>query len=1275
MIENNKKKLSKYLVYTFYASAMIVLILYSWIEQTKATHKDDNPLYRNIRECPAYIKKGFDASDLRKIPDTQPSLQGRGSPLDEAPQASGGWMRFQTTSLHVNDSSLELPKRKYLSPWGHDPQEFTINVLLEMDSKAMAYLDGNISVVPGIFIAGIGENWEIFFNGKLVRSELYPDETGRIVKPRTLYNVYFPLDSSLVLPGTNILSLRILGDPTYLGTGVFFQTAPVYMDDYRVIERRQFNFMNMVLCAVFASTGVYYLMLYLSIKKRTEIFNLFFGILSILLFVYIICRQEWIYSLIPNSDITVRMEYGSLMLAIPMLGLFFESLGMKKITKPSLGYLILCSLLCLTQILFCNQYGEEIILIWDLTALVYFSYILVYYIIYFRFRGRQKEKSRENDDDEASDLHIGGILIGMVLSYLCGNFDILDALFFRMSIRLFTYSIFAVHLGMVFILSQRFSGMYKRLEQSNAILENKVHQRTQELEKQAIIALQASMSKSEFLAKMSHEIRTPMNAIIGMAELALREDMPQQAHEHVITIKQAGNNLVSIINDILDFSKIEAGKLEIIPVNYMFSSLINDTVNIIRMRFMEKPLRFFTNIDRNIPNNLIGDETRLRQIFINLLSNAVKYSEKGHVGLTITVDKRDDKQVWLRITVSDTGKGIKPEDQAKLFDEFVQVDMKKNQSVEGTGLGLAITKRLCVAMGGNISVESEYGKGSVFTAVIPQGIETEEPFAVVEEPGKKKVLVYEGRAIYARAVSWSLENMGVPHTMVTNHDEFAEALYRAEWFYVFSGYGLYEKIKPLMEQGNTAFIGGKKPSLALMVEWGTEAYIPGVRFVSIPVQSLSIANVLNGMADNKGYIKTSGIIRFTFPRARILVVDDISTNLKVVEGLLAPYQAAVDTCLDGLQAIELVKHNEYDIVFMDHMMPEMDGIETTAIIRLWEKEHAHECAALSRADELSATAGAQVNAPPCQETRDRFSEPGGRIRTRRKQIPIIALTANAVVGMREMFIENGFNDFISKPIDVSKLDEMLDRWIPREKREERKGNGEWGGDIVALGSGDSNPNNEPPEFGPQSPHPPPLLPNIPGVDTEKGVAKTGGTAAAYMGVLSLFCRDAQDRLPLLQKAPEADTMSVFITQVHALKSALASLGAEKISEEAAELETAGKTADTAFIREHLPVFAQRLTELVKNIRDALEQGKPEYQYVPHSPLSKAILSPPYSPLLKELVDALKSQKIPEIKRILNTLDQQTQDSRLKEILEQISNQVFMAEFDGALKIIDEALNE
>jgi len=384
--------------------------------------------------------------------------------------------------------------------------------------------------------------------------------------------------------------------------------------------------------------------------------------------------------------------------------------------------------------------------------------------------------------------------------------------------------------------------------------------------------------KSSFLANMSHEIRTPMNAITGMAELLLREQLTERAQCYAQDIKQAGANLISIINDILDFSKIEAGKLELVPAKYLFSSLINDTINIIRMRLGEKPVQFYTNIDSDIPNGLIGDVARLRQILINLLSNAVKYTEQGSITLAVTIDNEHGNQIWIRFAVTDTGIGIKAEDTEKLFNEFIQFDTKRNRGIEGTGLGLAITKRLCIAMGGNIKVESEYGKGSVFTVIVPQIIESETPF------------------------SEALNNM-----------------------------------------------------------------------------------------ENK--TNDSGVVRFTIPHARLLIVDDIPTNLMVARDLLLPYKAVIDTCNSGKKAIELIKQRDYALVFMDHMMPEMDGVETVARIRAWEKERRME---------------------------------------NEKQLPIIALTANTIAGMRKMFLEKGFNDFLAKPIDVSKMDEIIERWIPRE---------------------------------------------------------------------------------------------------------------------------------------------------------------------------------------------------------------------------------------------------
>ena len=600
-----------------------------------------------------------------------------------------------------------------------------------------------------------------------------------------------------------------------------------------------------------------------------------------------------------------------------------------------------------------------------------------------------------------------------------------------------------------------------------------------------------SKYKSTFLANMSHEIRTPMNAITGMAELLLRCELPDDALNYALDIKHAGNNLISIINDILDFSKIEAGKLEIIPVNYQLSSLVNDTVNIIRVRLLEKPIQFNTKIDSNIPNNLIGDEVRIRQIFLNLLSNAVKYTDKGQITMTITTNKYDDQQndkVWLKLSVTDTGIGIKQEDQIKLFNEFVQLDLKKNQHIEGTGLGLAITKRLCTAMGGDILFESEYGRGSTFTVMIPQGIH------------------------------------------------------------------------------------------------GDELYIEAER--------------------SDGY-RSFNAVRFTFPSARILVVDDISVNLRVAKGLLTPYLAEVDTCLSGEEAIELIKNRNYDLVFMDHMMPEMDGIQTVAVIRAWENQ------------------------------------------SEGKRIPIIALTANAVAGMREMFKKNGFDDFLAKPIDISKMDEILDDWISNDKKK-------WD-DTSTLDNPDSVLNSSETDVHSFV---------IPGINIKQGIAFTGGTLDNYRKVLAVFCSDVKERLQFLQTLPKKALLPKLQTHVHALKSALATLGAEEISGKAVLLETACKTGDMVFLSENIPVFLKKLTTLVENIYTALDTMAENTQETSGSADSVFDIQ-----LFTQLADALKSRNASEIDRILEEIYEKQLNPDTKQAVEKISAEILMTEYDNALQII------
>jgi signal transduction histidine kinase/CheY-like chemotaxis protein len=426
---------------------------------------------------------------------------------------------------------------------------------------------------------------------------------------------------------------------------------------------------------------------------------------------------------------------------------------------------------------------------------------------------------------------------------------------------------------MVFIIFKIYHNRKKiaRHRQNETVLQEMVKRRTEELQSQTKLAVEASQAKSAFLARMSHEIRTPMNAVIGLSEVLLQRDLPADALEDALNIKDAGVSLLSIINDILDFSKIEAGKMDIINSDYMFGSLLHDVENIIRFRIAETPLKFITNIDAGLPNKLYGDMIRIRQILLNLLTNAVKYTREGSVTFTVSGAMHRDGGILLSFEVADTGIGIRQEDMEKLFGSFSQIDSVKNQGIEGTGLGLAISRNLCRMMGGEITVRSVYGEGSVFTAVIPQEVADIQPFKQQAED---------------------------PET------------------------------------------------------------------------------VRNGKGKRN--------IEFIAPEAKVLAVDDSKVNLTVIRSLLLPYKMRVDVCLSGEKSVALVKQNSYDLVFMDHMMPGMDGIEATAAIRKWE---------------------------------------GG------KAVPIIALTANAIFGMREMFLENDFSDYLSKPIDTVKLDKIVAAWI------------------------------------------------------------------------------------------------------------------------------------------------------------------------------------------------------------------------------------------------------
>jgi len=607
-------------------------------------------------------------------------------------------------------------------------------------------------------------------------------------------------------------------------------------------------------------------------------------------------------------------------------------------------------------------------------------------------------------------------------------------------------------------------------------------------------AIDANNIKSDFLAKMSHEIRTPMSAISGMTELILREITTGTTREYAQTIWQASANLLSIINSLLDFSKIEKGTIELQPVHYSLTSLLDDLDTIVRTQLITNDVNLIINPAGNIPDILYGDETKIRQILLNLLSNAVKHTKFGYISLTAKYEFLDENDTLeLILIVEDTGRGIKQEDIGSLFTEYYQV----NTGTDGVGLGLAISKGFVSAMGGNIEVESEYGKGSTFSVSVPQ--------------------------------------------KVGNTEQFRKAN-----------------------------------------------------------KSAGIDSAINMYDDS--YV-------FTAPNARVLIVDDIQTNLKVVKGLLEPYKMNVDLCLSGIEAIETVQSQQYDLIFMDYRMPEMDGMEATQHIRK-----------LGNSDSYYS------------------------------RLPIIALTANAVSGMKEMFLKGGFTDYMSKPIDISELNTILLRRIPKEKHI-----------YTRIGSGETV-NVDSSVFIPKE---------IEGIDINKGIRLTGGKIEYYLEALISFHSDVLERLDLLNKYIKEGNVKDYTTIIHALKSAAANIGAGEISKLAEDLEIAGINNDIKLIEDNNEFFMTTAKKLLENIDAAIKDYADHGRVIAENNAGtghnndEAIKKE-----LRALKSALETIDIGSIHIIVDELMRLARAEEEKNTIREISKHILLFEYDEACGLID-----
>ena len=513
----------------------------------------------------------------------------------------------------------------------------------------------------------------------------------------------------------------------------------------------------------------------------------------------------------------------------------------------------------------------------------------------------------------------------------------------------------------------------------------------------------ANQAKSQFLANMSHEIRTPLNAILGLSEMALREEDPREKDACLKDIRGSGRNLLENINSILDLSKIEEGKMEVEPEEYRILSVLHDVITVLGLRAREKKLDFRAEIDETIPAVLWGDNVHISHIIMNLGSNAVKYTQRGTVTLSVTWEPEAGARGVLVLHMKDTGVGIRREDMPYLFRSYGRLDRKANRHIEGTGLGLSIVQNLTELMHGTVGVESVYGQGSDFWVRLPQTVIDAAPCGPYRESVQRE-----------------------------------EGLHQAS---------------------------------------------------------------------------------FSAPDAVVLLVDDQPINQKVCLGLLEPYGMQVFTAASGPEAIERMTQVWPDLVLMDHMMPGMDGVEATTRIR-----------AMGKKDPYFAV------------------------------VPILALTANAMKGAREFFLANGFNDFISKPMDLNKLDRVLGAWVPEDKQ--------------------LPPRRE--ESARTEPVPPDLA-VLPGLDAAKGMAFCG-RAEVYRQTLAMFAGQLSDRVRRIRAALEKEREADYILEVHSLKSAARWVGAEDLGSRAEALEMAARADDWRKVARETEDLLARCAALEETLR-------------------------------------------------------------------------------------------